>query len=162
MIRHSVNNNTRKGLVIFLCSNSNHLISLTPELPQILDVYSVVVLLKYYSLSLYWSSEVSSLIIVQAFVGASLNSIGSWEEKVESSSGEMWSQHFCPAKAKNGPFRLHVLRVSYSSCKVRDELIHLKIFVFLSLPCKGPWVDNFCEDTCSYICPRLGLIKPRQ
>ena len=30
MMRHSVNNNTRMGLVIFLCSNSNHLISLIP------------------------------------------------------------------------------------------------------------------------------------
>ena len=33
MMRHSVNNNTRIGLVIFLCSNSNHLISLTPPPP---------------------------------------------------------------------------------------------------------------------------------
>ena len=31
MMRHSVNNNTRMGLVIFLCSNSNHLISLIPR-----------------------------------------------------------------------------------------------------------------------------------
>ena len=30
MMRHSVNNNTRMGLVISLCSNSNHLISLIP------------------------------------------------------------------------------------------------------------------------------------
>ena len=45
MTRHSVNNSTRMGLVISLCSNSNHLISLIPQkLPQILDVYSVVVL----------------------------------------------------------------------------------------------------------------------
>ena len=46
MIRmcHSLNNNKHMGLVIFLCSNSNHLISLIPELPQILDIYSVVVL----------------------------------------------------------------------------------------------------------------------
>ena len=28
MMRHSVNNNTRIGLVVFFCSNSNHLISL--------------------------------------------------------------------------------------------------------------------------------------
>ena len=40
---HSVNNNARMGLVISLCSNSNHLISLIlPKLPQILDIYSVV------------------------------------------------------------------------------------------------------------------------
>ena len=32
MARHSVNNNTRMGL-IFLCSNSNHLISLIPPYP---------------------------------------------------------------------------------------------------------------------------------
>ena len=45
MRHHSVNNNTRMGLVIFLCSNANHLISLIPpQLPQILDIYSVVVL----------------------------------------------------------------------------------------------------------------------
>ena len=43
MTGHSVNNNTAMGLVIFLCSNSNHLMSLTPpKLPQILDIYSVV------------------------------------------------------------------------------------------------------------------------
>ena len=30
MMRHSVNNNTRMGLAIFLCSYSNHLISLIP------------------------------------------------------------------------------------------------------------------------------------
>ena len=30
MMRHSVNNNTRMGLVVSLCSNSNHLISLIP------------------------------------------------------------------------------------------------------------------------------------
>ena len=42
--RHSVNN-THMGLVISLCSNSNHLISLIPpKLPQILDIYSVVAL----------------------------------------------------------------------------------------------------------------------
>ena len=36
MTRHSVNNNTRMGLVISFCSNSNHLISLIPaKLPQI-------------------------------------------------------------------------------------------------------------------------------
>ena len=40
---HSVNNNTAMGLVISLCSNSNHLMSLIPpKLPQILDIYSVV------------------------------------------------------------------------------------------------------------------------
>ena len=34
---HSVNNNTRMGLVISLCSNSDHLISLIPlKLPPIL------------------------------------------------------------------------------------------------------------------------------
>ena len=45
MTRHSVNNNTRMGLVIFLCPNLNHLISLiAPKLPRILDIYSVVVL----------------------------------------------------------------------------------------------------------------------
>ena len=38
--RHSVNNNTRMGLVISLCLNSDHLISLIPpKLPQILDIY---------------------------------------------------------------------------------------------------------------------------
>ena len=36
---HSVYNNTRMGLVISLCSNSNNLISLIPpKLPQILDI----------------------------------------------------------------------------------------------------------------------------
>ena len=40
---HSVYNNSRMGVVISLCSNSNHLIRLSPsELPQILDIYSVV------------------------------------------------------------------------------------------------------------------------
>ena len=47
------NTDTRMGLVIFLCSNLNHLISLIPpspppppppKLPQILDIYSVVAL----------------------------------------------------------------------------------------------------------------------
>ena len=39
------NNNTRVGLIISLCSNSNHLISLIPpKLPQILDTHSVVAL----------------------------------------------------------------------------------------------------------------------
>ena len=46
MTCHSVNNYTAMGLVISLCSNSNHLISLIPppppRLPQILDIYSVV------------------------------------------------------------------------------------------------------------------------
>ena len=43
----SVNNNTRMGLVISLCPNSNHLISLIPpRLLQILDFYSVVALEK--------------------------------------------------------------------------------------------------------------------
>ena len=38
MTSHSVNNNTRMGLVITVCSNSNHLISLIPpKLPQILN-----------------------------------------------------------------------------------------------------------------------------
>ena len=38
MTRHSVNN-TGMGLVISLCSHSNHLISLIPpKLPQILDI----------------------------------------------------------------------------------------------------------------------------
>ena len=42
---HFVNKNTRMGLVISLCLNSNHLISLIPpKLPQILDIYSVVAL----------------------------------------------------------------------------------------------------------------------
>ena len=31
MMRHSVNNSTRMGVVISLCTNSNHLISLTPQ-----------------------------------------------------------------------------------------------------------------------------------
>ena len=31
MMRHSVNNNTPMGLVISLCSNSNHLISYYPK-----------------------------------------------------------------------------------------------------------------------------------
>ena len=45
MMRHSVNNNTRMGLVVSLSSNSNHLISLiSPKLPKILDIYSVVAL----------------------------------------------------------------------------------------------------------------------
>ena len=45
MTCHSVNNNTRMDLVISLCSNSNHLISLIPpKLPEILDIYSVVAL----------------------------------------------------------------------------------------------------------------------
>ena len=45
MTCHSVNNSTRMGLVISLCSNSNHLISLiAPKLPQIFDIYSVVAL----------------------------------------------------------------------------------------------------------------------
>ena len=33
MTHHSVNNNTRMGLVISLCSNANHLISLIPPPP---------------------------------------------------------------------------------------------------------------------------------
>ena len=42
---HSVNDNTLMGLVISLCSNSDHLISLIPpKLPQILDIFSVVAL----------------------------------------------------------------------------------------------------------------------
>ena len=42
---HSVYNNTRMGLAISLCSNSNHSVSLVPpKLPQILDIYSVVAL----------------------------------------------------------------------------------------------------------------------
>ena len=47
MMRHSVNNSTRMGLVVSRCSNSNHLISLIPppKLPQIVDIYSVVALL---------------------------------------------------------------------------------------------------------------------
>ena len=45
MMSHSVNNNTRMGLVcLFVRSNLNPLISLIPEPPQILDIYSVVVL----------------------------------------------------------------------------------------------------------------------
>ena len=40
MMRHSMNNNTCMGLIISLCLNSSHLISL----PQILDIYSVVAL----------------------------------------------------------------------------------------------------------------------
>ena len=45
MTRHSVNNNTRKGLAISVCSNSDHLISLiSPKLSQILDIYSNVAL----------------------------------------------------------------------------------------------------------------------
>ena len=45
MTHHSVNNNTRMDLVMFLYSNSNHLISLIPpKLPQILEIYSVVTL----------------------------------------------------------------------------------------------------------------------
>ena len=42
---HSVYNNTRMGLVISLCSNSNQFITLIPpKLPQILDIYLVVAL----------------------------------------------------------------------------------------------------------------------
>ena len=45
MVCHSMNNNTRTGLVIYLCLDTNPLISLIPhESPQILDIYSVVVL----------------------------------------------------------------------------------------------------------------------
>ena len=45
MTGHYVNNNTRMGLVISLCSNSNHFVNLIPpKLPQILDIYSVVAL----------------------------------------------------------------------------------------------------------------------
>ena len=45
MTSHSVNNNTRVGLVISLSPTSNHLTSLIPpKLPEILDIYSVVVL----------------------------------------------------------------------------------------------------------------------
>ena len=44
MVRDSVNNHTRRGLVISLCLDTNPLISLIPpESPQILDIYSVVV-----------------------------------------------------------------------------------------------------------------------
>ena len=45
MMHHSVNNNTRMGLVIFLCSKFKSFDQFNPpELPQILDLYSVVVL----------------------------------------------------------------------------------------------------------------------
>ena len=40
MMRHSVNNNTRMGLVVLLSFDQFN----PPELPQILDIYSVVVL----------------------------------------------------------------------------------------------------------------------
>ena len=54
MTRHSVNNNTRMGLVTYHL-NSNHLISLIPpKLPQILDIYSVVAL---YLLTIYTSQQ---------------------------------------------------------------------------------------------------------
>ena len=41
---HSLISNTGMGLIISLRSNTNHLISLIPESPQILDIYSAVVL----------------------------------------------------------------------------------------------------------------------
>ena len=44
MVCHSLNNNTRTGLVISLCLNVNTLISDPPGWPQILDIYSAVVL----------------------------------------------------------------------------------------------------------------------
>ena len=45
IVCHSLNNNTCTGLVICLCLNANPLISLIPpEWPQILGIYSVVVL----------------------------------------------------------------------------------------------------------------------
>ena len=45
MVVHSLNNNTSTGLDISLCLNANPLISLIPlKWPQILDIYSVVVL----------------------------------------------------------------------------------------------------------------------
>ena len=48
MVCHSLNNYTRTGFVISLCLNTNPLISLIPsETPQILDIYSVVVLLGF-------------------------------------------------------------------------------------------------------------------
>ena len=45
MIRvcHSLNYNTCMGPVISFCLNANPLISLIPEWPQILDIYSAVV-----------------------------------------------------------------------------------------------------------------------
>ena len=48
MTRHSVNNNTRMGLVISLCSNSNHFDQFNPpRLPKILDIYSAVALYSF-------------------------------------------------------------------------------------------------------------------
>ena len=45
LVSHSLNNNTRTGLVISLCLSKNALISLPPPgWPHILDIYSVVVL----------------------------------------------------------------------------------------------------------------------
>ena len=44
MVCHSLNNNTCTGLVISICLSTNPLISLIPKWPQILDIYSVVVL----------------------------------------------------------------------------------------------------------------------
>ena len=44
MVCHSLNNNTRMGLVISFCLNANPLISLILEWPQMLHIYSVVVL----------------------------------------------------------------------------------------------------------------------
>ena len=44
MMRHSVNTNTRMGLVISLFKFKSFDQFNPPELPQILDIYSVVVL----------------------------------------------------------------------------------------------------------------------
>ena len=45
MVSHSLNNNVCTGIVISLCLNTNPLgQSDAPESPQILDIYSVVVL----------------------------------------------------------------------------------------------------------------------
>ena len=44
MVCHSVNNNTLMGLVISLCFGHKSFQSDPPESPQILDIYSVVVL----------------------------------------------------------------------------------------------------------------------
>ena len=60
---HSVNENARIDLVISVCANSNHLISLTPppppipELPQILDIYGVFTKLWYFNMLRYVFSK---------------------------------------------------------------------------------------------------------
>ena len=58
MVCHSLNNNTRTALVISFCLNANPLISLiSSEWPQILGIYSVVVLWILVILGSQYSSD---------------------------------------------------------------------------------------------------------